>query len=229
MVKNIDQNNRSCWQCQECGFKYAEKEWAEKCEVWCREHKTCNVEITKQAIQEVSDKEKWIQKQAEREEKQKKMRQKKKIEKIIKIALIFSIVGAGIFGLGRYFSSGPPLPASETIARNGLHWHPEIKIMILGKNQEIPANIGLGITERSIHTHDNMGVIHLEFSGLVRKEDVRLSRFFENWGKQFNQNCILDSCNGPDGRLKMLVNGQESFEFENYAMKDGDKIEIIFE
>ena len=54
VVKNTNQNNRSYWQCSECGFKYAEKEWAEKCEAWCREHKTCNVEITKQAIRETS-------------------------------------------------------------------------------------------------------------------------------------------------------------------------------
>ncbi|OHA62303.1 MAG: hypothetical protein A2117_00385 [Candidatus Wildermuthbacteria bacterium GWA2_46_15] len=150
------------------------------------------------------------------------------MKKIVKIVLIFLIVGAGILGLSRYFSSKPSLPENEIITRNGIHWHPEIKITILGKNQEIPANIGLGITERPIHTHDNMGVIHLEFPGLVRKEDVRLGRFFEIWGKQFNQNCIFDSCNGPDGQLKMLVNGQENFEFGNYAMKDGDKIEIIF-
>ncbi|MBI2577569.1 MAG: hypothetical protein HYV77_01860 [Candidatus Wildermuthbacteria bacterium] len=32
-------------QCKECGFRYIEKEWAEKCEAWCREHKSCNLEI----------------------------------------------------------------------------------------------------------------------------------------------------------------------------------------
>ncbi len=40
------------YQCEECGFKYAEKEWAEKCEVWCKEHHTCNIEITAHAITE---------------------------------------------------------------------------------------------------------------------------------------------------------------------------------
>ncbi len=34
------------YQCEECGFKYVEKEWAEKCETWCKEHKSCNIEIT---------------------------------------------------------------------------------------------------------------------------------------------------------------------------------------
>lgn len=36
-------------QCPECGFHYREKEWAEKCEAWCKEHKSCNLEITAHA------------------------------------------------------------------------------------------------------------------------------------------------------------------------------------
>lgn len=39
------------YKCPECGFEYKEKEWADKCEAWCRENKTCNLEITKHAIQ----------------------------------------------------------------------------------------------------------------------------------------------------------------------------------
>lgn len=40
------------YQCPECGFKYKEKEWADKCEAWCREHHSCNIEITAHAIKE---------------------------------------------------------------------------------------------------------------------------------------------------------------------------------
>lgn len=35
--------------CPECGFHYRDKAWAEKCEVWCKEHKSCNLEITAHA------------------------------------------------------------------------------------------------------------------------------------------------------------------------------------
>lgn len=38
------------YQCPECGCEYKEKELAKKCEVWCKEHNSCNVEITKYAI-----------------------------------------------------------------------------------------------------------------------------------------------------------------------------------
>lgn len=43
-------HKQKLYQCPECGFLYKEKEWAEKCEAWCKEHKSCNLEITKYAI-----------------------------------------------------------------------------------------------------------------------------------------------------------------------------------
>jgi len=38
------------YRCNECGFYYAEKEWAEKCQQWCKEHNSCNLDIIKHAI-----------------------------------------------------------------------------------------------------------------------------------------------------------------------------------
>lgn len=40
------------YQCPECGLKYREKEIVEKCEAWCQEHKSCNLEIIKYAVKE---------------------------------------------------------------------------------------------------------------------------------------------------------------------------------
>ena len=39
------------YQCEEYGFKYADKEWAEKCQAWCKKHKSCNLEIIKNAVE----------------------------------------------------------------------------------------------------------------------------------------------------------------------------------
>jgi predicted ATP-dependent serine protease len=47
MVKEIKKGNQVFYQCQECGFYYQEREWAQKCEKWCKEHKSCNLEIIK--------------------------------------------------------------------------------------------------------------------------------------------------------------------------------------
>ena len=33
--------------CGECGYEYKDKEWMEKCQRWCREHKSCNIDIIK--------------------------------------------------------------------------------------------------------------------------------------------------------------------------------------
>lgn len=33
------------YECSECGIQYEDKEWAEKCEAWCKEHHSCNLEI----------------------------------------------------------------------------------------------------------------------------------------------------------------------------------------
>ena len=50
-VKKIidSEKNKKLYQCPECGFHYEDREWAEKCEAWCREHKSCNIEITTHA------------------------------------------------------------------------------------------------------------------------------------------------------------------------------------
>ena len=34
------------YRCPECGLNYKDKKWAEKCEAWCRDRHSCNIEIT---------------------------------------------------------------------------------------------------------------------------------------------------------------------------------------
>lgn len=43
------------YECPECHLKYKDKEWAEKCEAWCREHHSCNLEIIKHAEKPEAD------------------------------------------------------------------------------------------------------------------------------------------------------------------------------
>ncbi|MBI2484371.1 hypothetical protein HYV71_04270 [Candidatus Uhrbacteria bacterium] len=51
MVIATSVENEETYQCEECGFHYLEKEQAETCEVWCKEHKSCNLEITATALE----------------------------------------------------------------------------------------------------------------------------------------------------------------------------------
>ena len=36
--------------CKECGLIYRNENTAKKCQEWCKEYKSCNLEITKYAI-----------------------------------------------------------------------------------------------------------------------------------------------------------------------------------
>ncbi len=137
-------------------------------------------------------------------------------------------VGWSIFGIAVIagfvwlVASAPKTPEGETLSRNGFHWHPELTIYVKGEKQELPPNIGIGAVHQPIHTHDdsNQGIVHMEFQGLVRKENATLGQFLKNWDKD-----ILSF----GANTKMTVNGEESTEYENYVMRDKDKIELRFD
>ncbi|MBI2641730.1 hypothetical protein HYW87_04015 [Candidatus Roizmanbacteria bacterium] len=151
------------------------------------------------------------------------------LKRLIKITIILIIITAIVGGIGWYIAKQPKIPESEIISRGGLHWHPTITVIIKGEEQEIAKDIGIGAVHEAIHTHDSTGTIHMEMQGLITKDDTELGRFFKIWGKEFNSQCIFDNCNGQGGKVKMFVNGKENKEFENYLMKDKDKIEIRYE
>ncbi len=52
MVKEIKKDGKIYFQCGECEFLYKDKEWAEKCEAFCREHHQCGIEMTAHAVKE---------------------------------------------------------------------------------------------------------------------------------------------------------------------------------
>lgn len=51
MNYNNDRRNKKTYECPECGLHYEDKGQVEKCEAWCKEHKSCNLEITSNAIE----------------------------------------------------------------------------------------------------------------------------------------------------------------------------------
>lgn len=149
------------------------------------------------------------------------------------------MVIGGAFLLTRQDTS---VPEDQIVSKSGIHWHPKLTILIKGEKQEMPANIGIGtqyanhplydsmMQMTNIHTHDNSGTLHWEvMKGPVKKDDVKLGQFFSIWDKQFKPSCIFDKCSGEEGKVKMLVNGQENQEFESYHVRDGDNIEIRYE
>jgi len=172
-------------------------------------------------------KQKREEKQRQREQARLAAQRKKSITRALLWGIPIVLIALGVWVIAR-----SPKTSNEDdplIARRGIHWHPNLEISIKGERVTIPANIGLGGVHADTHTHKENDQIHLEMSRPVRESDTRLAKFFETWGKEFNSQCILDACNGEAGMVKMFVNGEENFEFENYHMKDGDKIEIRYE
>ena len=39
------------YQCPECGLRYKDKKTATQCEAWCKEHKSCSLEITELSVE----------------------------------------------------------------------------------------------------------------------------------------------------------------------------------
>lgn len=52
MVSELKQADRVIYQCDACKFKYPTRELAERCQAWCSEHQSCNLEIIKHAVQD---------------------------------------------------------------------------------------------------------------------------------------------------------------------------------
>ena len=135
---------------------------------------------------------------------------------------------AGGFAWSMYLQSNGP----TVISRNGIHWHPHIEIFVNGEKLDIPANIGVGpqyaglptfdagMRMTAMHTHEDVPIIHLEFPGVVRKNDIMLGNFFRIWGRDmssFGEN------------MRMTVNGVANTEFDRYIMRDKDIIELHYD
>lgn len=55
--KNHNQKvEKELHKCPECGLHYEDKAWTKKCEAWCEEHHSCNLEITSHAIENKQNK-----------------------------------------------------------------------------------------------------------------------------------------------------------------------------
>jgi hypothetical protein len=105
---------------------------------------------------------------------------------------------------------------------------------VKGEKQTIPANIGIGAQYASnptfdrqmgmaaIHTHDDahQGIIHFEFEGVVRKDDLTLGKFLNLWGKEINS---------FGSNPQMTVNDIKNDELQSYVMHDQDNIILNYE
>jgi hypothetical protein len=128
---------------------------------------------------------------------------------------------------------------NQDVVGHGVHLHPKLTIIIDGDNFLLPDDIGVrtgkiidthlsGMKMSPTHTHESDGTIHIENNNPDSKpETLTLGYFFEVWDKTFSPECIFEYCIN-EGTLKMIVNGEENFEYGNYIMKDKDDILIEY-
>ncbi|QSH39381.1 hypothetical protein JXR01_03735 [Candidatus Kaiserbacteria bacterium] len=138
----------------------------------------------------------------------------------MKKTLIIGGVIVALLVFGSWWSRAASTNDPNVISNNGVHWHPTLEIYVNDELQEIPSNLGLVGVHGPLHTHDDLPNIHLEFEGPVTREDTQLQRFFDVWGKDFNE--LGDS-------VSMTVNEETNTQFGMYEMRDGDKIVLRYE
>ncbi len=168
------------------------------------------------------------------------MKPSKRSDTLILIAIIsIGVVGLGL-GLYALFAVSRTT-GYVSLPDKPIHWHPHLEIMIKDEKVIIPANIGMGTSYSNspfydsmmdmtnMHTHDNSGTLHWEvMMHAPTRKDLYLGNFFQVWEKTFNENCIFEFCNGPEGSVEMSVNGKQNHDFENYIVRDADEIVIEF-
>lgn len=172
-------------------------------------------------------------------------KQKSKLpKKAVAAVIILLLVVGGYFVFASRGNGSDDKPIINTDGSNGfdekafaakipkgaIHWHPHVTLLIKGKSITIPANIGLeSAVHKPVHTHETDNILHWEVS-VPTVKNMQLGYFFNTiWKKKLSSECILDYCNGPDGTVKMYVNGAENTEFDHYMPLDKDEIKIVFE
>ena len=146
------------------------------------------------------------------------------------LALVLLVIGFVSWKV----ATAPPVSEAGLVSKTEVHWHARLDMRIKGEAVEIPANIGIPVGvpnahPENMHTHAEDRVIHIEKLPPVYETDLKLGNFFAVWGKQFNSRCVMDACVQDGGSLKMLVNGKENTQFENYLLQDGDQVEIVLD
>ena len=177
------------------------------------------------------------------QQKQQRTANLKRYGKGLTVLSILLLVGYGVYSSGLITLNRDT--GTDVGVTGPLHWHPQLTIIIDGKPQPIPADIGIGpdyadhrfyggghggMQMTSMHTHDSSGVLHWEVSRRTPREgEMKLGAFFDVWGKTFNETCIFDYCNTEEKQVTMTVNGEPNEEFANYTIRDRDNIVIRYE
>ena len=101
-----------------------------------------------------------------------------------------------------------------------------LRIFINNTQIKIPARIGAGSDcLRPIHTIDGTGDIYVESPVLYR---YALIDFFAVWKQAFSKDQLFFYRATGTHKIIMTVNGQQTFDYEEHVLTDGEKIVITY-
>lgn len=144
--------------------------------------------------------------------------------------ITWSVVVVAAVTLAYFAVTAPRVGGTELVSDKGIHYHPDLTIIVDGVPVTIESGVGLGSVHKPIHTHDEGdGTLHLEFEGIVKKSDTRLGIFFDTWNKEWTAASFLGNPIDATHTLTMKVDGEVSTEYRELLMQDKQKIELIYQ
>ena len=140
--------------------------------------------------------------------------------------ILWWLVGIAIFaGFGMAIRGN-----SKRAAVKPVHWHSPITYEVCGKSYTPKEKAEHGL----VHGHSD-GVAHVE-GKITDEKNITLGKFMDSIGVKFSETEFATHKNGDicpgkteTGKVKMLVDGKENFDFRNHVLRDKETIKIIFE
>jgi len=154
--------------------------------------------------------------------------------------MIYGVIAVIVIaGIALFLSLPKPEPVNLVIGGltfplGAIHWHATPLISVCGENIPIPVTVpGRHLGTPLLHTHEDKQ-IHIE-GNVSSPSEITLGLFMANVGMKFSSTKLIDKSNGDVcsngqvGQVKLLVNGVENNEFENYVIREGNTLEMKFE
>lgn len=107
------------------------------------------------------------------------------------------------------------------------HYHAIVRVYVMDEEVPIPEDVGLndeGCSMRQLHTHDDSGKVHLEFT----RQGVRapLEAFFDVWGKHMDETGFDDHRVNESTEFLMFLNTYSYDEDGNVIIDPNDRVQI---
>ena len=115
---------------------------------------------------------------------------------------------------------------SGIVPLRSTHIHADVKVYVNGKAVDFSQK-KYQLAARFIHFEEGIGdVVHVHATGIT------IGHLFKSLKMDLNNNCIAfesqNYCNENGNKLKFYVNGKLNTQFDNYVIKDLDKILVSY-